>query len=117
MSLPVDHMKGSKRMSLTERVGRSGREAVVGLSPLRNLEQGRPTGGPCSISSRFHVPSRRGLSVVHLRCVDSVERVHLCSSLMGGDSLKRARAGHFRQRCEWPRYLARSLRVKDNFDT
>ena len=27
-------MKGSKRMSLTERVRRSGREAVVGLSPL-----------------------------------------------------------------------------------
>ncbi len=27
-------MRGSKRMLLTERVGRSGREAVVGLSPL-----------------------------------------------------------------------------------
>ena len=27
-------MRGSKRMTLTERVGRSGREAVVGLSPL-----------------------------------------------------------------------------------
>jgi hypothetical protein len=53
-------MRGSKRMSLTGRVGRSGREAVAGLSPLRDWEQGLPTGGLVPFRPGFTSPLEGG---------------------------------------------------------